>query len=211
MQSSHGESGSPPSGPASRGGPGSSEENQGRGTPVSGGANPTKGLESPLRPGQGSAGLCPRPLPLPHAQADTARLLSLLEGLPQPPTPLPAPELGCLGENWPGGHQGGRLADRGLPWTHSCGWPRLPCPVPAPASVEDHVASSTSLFRKQGQTTPEPPGTDQGETAGGISMHKPAGEKECGRVDARPRRPPVTAATQAWRGQGAPPECPHPD
>lgn len=89
-----------------------------------------------------------------------------LRTAPATHTLLPALEPGCLGEHWPGGYQGGRLADRGLPWTHSCGRPRLPCPAPAPASVEDHVASSPSLFRKQGQTTPEPPGTGQGETAG---------------------------------------------
>lgn len=52
-------------------------------------------------------------------------------GVPQAPAPrsgrhssrtatathtlLPAPEPGCLGEHWPGGYQGGRLADRGAP------------------------------------------------------------------------------------------------
>ena len=39
--------------------------------------------------------------------------------------------------------------------THSCGRFCLPWPIPTLASSEDRSASSTSLFKKRGQITPE--------------------------------------------------------
>lgn len=207
MQSSHGESGSPPSGPASRGGPGSSEENQGRGTPVSGGADPTKGLESALRPGQGSAGVCPRPLPAPRSGRPSKAPFTA-RGSAKPPSPLPTPELGCLGENWPGGHQGGRLADRGL-----CGH----------TAAAGHVSRVQSLPRPAWRTTwPAAPRFLGNKVRPRLSRPGQARERrqeESACTNQGVRRsvegwPPgpgcrlSTAATRAWRGQGAPPECP---
>ena len=68
-------------------------------------ADPTKDLECPLCSSQGSGdlesgaprGCVPGPFPEPHTQAGAARLLLLLKGLQQLPTPLPDPEPGLPG------------------------------------------------------------------------------------------------------------------
>lgn len=94
---------------------------------------------------------------------------------------------------------------------HGCGRPCLPGPVPAPASVEPtRPAAPRSLRSKVRPCLSRRARARDGRQAGS-ALHKPAGVKRRGRAAPGPQRSPVTAATRAWRGQGAPPECPHPD
>lgn len=101
------EDGSPLNGFASRGGQGSSDENQGPGTLVSAAVDPHERSEipCPLWLGWGHQGsVCPSPFPWTHIQAGVTRLL-LLEGLYQQPSPfLTWSQRAGSGENWPGGH-----------------------------------------------------------------------------------------------------------
>lgn len=171
-------------------------------------------LWSRLRTPGAPSGCVPGPFPGPHTPAGAAwlRLLLLLEGLQQPPTLLPDTEQGCPGEHWPGRPGRAQRLTSGSHGTHSGGRYHPPLPAP-PASPGDGAASSTSLFKKQGQTTPKWSGPLKATWE--LARCEPASLKGHGRAASDPQKspgpePPLTLhpALGLERGRGTPQKTP---